>query len=88
MSNLQAQFEQAQADVKQLTQRPTNDELLSLYALFKQATEGDVHGKRPGLFDLKGGAKYAAWEELKGMSQEDAQTQYVDKVSKLSQVYA
>lgn len=53
MSNLQAQFEQAQADVKQLTQRPTNDELLSLYALFKQATEGDVHGKRQVFLTLK-----------------------------------
>lgn len=88
MADLQACFEQAQADVKQLTKRPSNDELLALYSLFKQATEGDVHGKRPGMFDFKGAAKYDAWEKLKGLDSESAMQQYIDKVSELQAVYA
>ncbi|MGB1581359.1 MAG: acyl-CoA-binding protein, partial [Nevskiales bacterium] len=68
MSDLQAQFEQAQVDVKTLTERPSNDDLLTLYATFKQATAGDVSGKRPGMMDFVGRAKFDAWEKLKGMS--------------------
>ncbi|MGF1723804.1 acyl-CoA-binding protein [Photobacterium nomapromontoriensis] len=88
MADLKSLFEQAQVDVKSLTKRPTNDELLALYSLFKQATEGDVHGKRPGMFDFKGAAKYGAWEELKGMDSETAMQQYIDKVTALSAAYA
>lgn len=88
MADLTSQFEQAQVDVKALTKRPTNDELLALYSLFKQATDGDVNGKRPGMFDFKGAAKYGAWEELKGMDSETAMQQYVDKVTELSAAYA
>ncbi|WEM41205.1 acyl-CoA-binding protein [Photobacterium sp. DA100] len=88
MADLKASFEQAQVDVKALTKRPSNDELLALYSLFKQATEGDVKGKRPGMFDFKGGAKYDAWEKLKGMDAETAMQQYVDKVSELAAAYA
>ena len=88
MADLKASFEQAQVDVKALTKRPSNDELLELYSLFKQATDGDVHGKRPGMFDFKGGAKYDAWEKLKGMDAENAMKQYIDKVSALTAAYA
>lgn len=88
MADLKSQFEQAQVDVKKLTKRPSNDELLALYSLFKQATEGDVHGKRPGMFDFKGAAKYEAWEGLKGMDAEAAMQQYVDKVAELEAAYA
>lgn len=88
MADLQANFEQAQQDVKTLTQRPSNDELLALYALFKQATAGDVHGSKPGIFDFKGTAKYEAWEQLKGMDSDSAMQQYVDKVAALKAAYA
>ncbi|MEV4510651.1 acyl-CoA-binding protein [Dactylosporangium sp. NPDC049525] len=81
--SLSAEFEQAQIDVKQLDQRPGNDVLLRLYALYKQGTHGDTDSKRPGVFDLTGRAKYDAWKALAGTSQEDAQRQYVALVAQL-----
>ena len=83
MSDLQAQFEQAQVDVKTLTERPSNDDLLTLYATFKQATAGDVSGKRPGMMDMVGRAKYDAWSKLSGQSSEEAMQAYVNKVNQL-----
>lgn len=83
MSDLKSAFEQAQADVKTLTERPSNDDLLALYAHFKQATDGDVSGKRPGMLDMVGRAKYDAWAGLKGMSSEDAMQKYIAKVNEL-----
>jgi acyl-CoA-binding protein len=83
MSDLKSAFERAQADVKTLTERPSNDDLLALYAHFKQATDGDVSGKRPGMLDMVGRAKYDAWAGLKGMSKEDAMQKYIDKVNEL-----
>lgn len=76
-------FEQAQADVKTLTKRPSNDDMLALYAHFKQASSGDVSGSRPGMFDMINRAKYDAWAALKGMSKEAAQQAYIDKVNAL-----
>ncbi len=76
-------FEQAQKDVKTLTQRPENDDMLLLYACYKQATAGDASGSRPGMFDLVGRAKYDAWAALAGTSQADAQARYVRKVRDL-----
>lgn len=83
MSDLKSAFDQAQADVKTLTERPSNDDLLSLYANFKQATDGDVSGKRPGMLDMVGRAKYDAWAGLKGTSKDDAMQKYIDKVNEL-----
>ena len=82
-SDLKQQFEQAAIDVKDLSERPDNDTLLRLYALYKQGSEGDVSGDKPGFFDFVGTAKYEAWGKLKGMSQDAAQQQYVDLVKKL-----
>jgi len=82
------QFENAAAKSKQFTRRPTNEELLQLYALYKQATEGDASGERPGGFDFKAIAKFDAWEELKGKSKEQAIQEYVSLVDKLHQLYA
>lgn len=82
------QFENATARSKQFTKRPTNEELLQLYALYKQATEGDVSGDRPGGFDFKAIAKFDAWEELKGKSKEQAMQEYVALVDTLYQQYA
>lgn len=83
----QAEFEQAQKDVQTLTQRPDNDDMLALYALYKQASEGDVSGKRPGKINMVARAKYDAWAEKKGMSKDEAMDQYVAKVSELLQTH-
>ncbi len=78
-------FEDAVKRSKTLKNRPSNDVLLKLYSLYKQATEGDVSGERPGGFDFKGAAKYDAWSELKGKSKEDAELEYIQLVDKLHQ---
>ncbi|HXG27613.1 MAG TPA: acyl-CoA-binding protein [Nevskiales bacterium] len=83
MADLKAQFEKAQADVKTLTKRPSNDDMLFLYAHFKQASAGDVSGSRPGMMDMVGRAKYDAWAKLKGMSKDDAMKKYIAKVEAL-----
>lgn len=84
MSDLDSQFASAAEQVKQLPERPDNDALLKLYALFKQGSEGDVSGKRPGMIDFVGRAKYDAWAELAGTAQDDAKQAYVDLVGDLS----
>lgn len=76
-------FESAVAAVPTLTQDPGNATKLELYALYKQATEGDVTGKRPGFTDFVGRAKYDAWAALAGTSSEDAKSSYAAKVSEL-----
>ncbi|MBX2894220.1 MAG: acyl-CoA-binding protein [Cyclobacteriaceae bacterium] len=81
-------FNAAVARSKELTKRPTNEELLNLYALFKQATEGDVTGERPGGFDFKAIAKFDAWALLKGIGKEQAMQQYINLVTNLHQNYA
>ncbi|MCP5208415.1 MAG: acyl-CoA-binding protein [Hahellaceae bacterium] len=85
MSDLKKKFEEsvnyvqnAEGDFK-----PSNDLKLEMYSLFKQATEGDVHGKKPGMMDLVGKAKYGAWEKLKGVSKEDAMQRYIDKIDSM-----
>ena len=83
MNDLRREFEQAAEDIQQLGQRPDNDTLLKLYALFKQGSEGDVHNTQPGFFDFVGTAKYEAWAKLKGMKADDAMQKYVDLVKKL-----
>jgi diazepam-binding inhibitor (GABA receptor modulating acyl-CoA-binding protein) len=84
----QQEFEAAVAQSKQLTQRPGNDELLELYALYKQATEGDVSGERPGGFDFKAIAKYDAWMGKKSITKEQAIADYVNLVATLKSKYA
>lgn len=83
MSELKAKFEKAVADSKNLAERPDNATLLKIYALYKQATVGDVDGKRPGFTDMVGRAKWDAWNELKGLAKEDAMQQYVDLIDEL-----
>lgn len=79
------QFENAVSRSKELPKRPNNEELLQLYALYKQSTEGDVVGDRPGGFDFKAIAKYDAWEEVKGKSKDQAMQEYVALVDRLAQ---
>ncbi|HEY8607619.1 MAG TPA: acyl-CoA-binding protein [Noviherbaspirillum sp.] len=81
--SLQAQFEQAVADSKNLPERPDNMTLLRMYALFKQASSGDANGERPGFTDMVGRAKYDAWDALKGTPQEAAMQQYINLISEL-----
>jgi len=81
-------FENAVARSKEFTKRPTNEELLQLYALYKQATEGDVSGDRPRGFDFKAIAKYDAWEEIKGKSKEKAKEEYTALVDELQSRYS
>jgi diazepam-binding inhibitor (GABA receptor modulator, acyl-CoA-binding protein) len=81
--SLQAEFDSAQQRVKTLTTRPSNQTLLELYSLYKQGQEGDVQGKRPGMLDLKGRAKYDAWAGRKGMPKEQAMRTYVELVDRL-----
>jgi acyl-CoA-binding protein len=83
----QDDFAAAQVRVKQLKQTPSTDELLALYALYKQGSSGDVSGSRPGMLDFKGRAKFDAWATKKGMTREAAQTAYVDLVGKLAVKY-
>jgi acyl-CoA-binding protein len=82
--DLKQQFEQAVADSKTLTDRPSNETLLQLYSLYKQATEGDVNIDAPANpFDFVSRAKYEAWESLKGKPRETAMEEYVSLVHKL-----
>ncbi|MBL7768208.1 MAG: acyl-CoA-binding protein [Flavipsychrobacter sp.] len=80
---LTLQFEQAVADSKNLSERPSNETLLQLYSLYKQATEGDVNGDAPNMFDFVAKAKYEAWSSLEGKSKEDAKREYIELVRKL-----
>lgn len=81
-------FEAAQLLVKTLTERPANEELLDLYALFKQATEGDNTGKEPGMWDLKEKFKWKQWESKKGLSKDEAMNAYTELVNDLLERYS
>ena len=78
------EFESAAERVKQLPKDPGNDTKLELYGLYKQATEGDATGKRPGMLDVKGRAKWDAWSGRKGLSAEKARALYVELVNRLA----
>jgi diazepam-binding inhibitor (GABA receptor modulating acyl-CoA-binding protein) len=83
MSALQDRFAQAQEDVNGLPERPDNNTMLKLYALFKQTTQGDATGEQPGGFDFVRRAKFDACSEIKGTSADDAMQQYIDLVGSL-----
>lgn len=82
--DLEAKFEAAAAAAKQTKKKPDNATLLKLYAFYKQATDGDVKGDRPGGFDFVGGAKYDAWAKLKALSKDEAMQNYIKQVEKLN----
>jgi diazepam-binding inhibitor (GABA receptor modulating acyl-CoA-binding protein) len=84
MSELKAKFEAAVANSKNLSERPDNSTLLKIYALYKQATTGDNTEKKPGFTDMVGRAKWDAWNNLKGTSNNDAMQQYIDLIESLS----
>ena len=82
--DLKAKFEGATVAAKQTKKRPDNPTLLKLYSYYKQATEGDAKGDRPGGFDFVGGAKHDAWSKLKGMSKDEAMQNYIKQVERLN----
>ena len=83
MADLDAQFQTAVADSKNLPEKPDNMTLLKIYALYKQASSGDVDGKRPGFTDMIGRAKWDAWNELKGTAGDQAKQDYIDLIESL-----
>lgn len=83
MSDLQAQFDKARDESKNLPERPDNMTLLQLYALYKQGSVGDVEGKRPGFTDMVERAKWDAWNNVKGKSKEEAMQGYIDLIESL-----
>lgn len=80
---LEDRFAQAQKRIQSLSERPSNEDLLALYSYFKQATVGDAEGKRPGMLDLKGRAKYDAWASRRGINKDDAMDEYIAIVARL-----
>ena len=84
MSKINPEFERAAKAAKSLPERPDNETMLQLYALFKQGSVGDVEGERPGFFDFVGVAKFEAWGKLKGTAIDEAQARYISLVAKLS----
>lgn len=83
MNDSVEEFEDAATAAKSLPERPDNETLLKLYALYKQGSEGDVSGDKPGFFDFVGVAKYESWEKLKGTPPEEARARYVALVRQL-----
>ncbi len=80
---IEQEFEAAIKKADQLTQRPSNEDLLKLYSFYKQGTEGDIQGERPGGFDFKAIAKYDAWASLKGTTKDDAKRAYIHLIDTL-----
>ncbi len=86
MPDLKKQFDAAAQDSKKLKSRPSDEDMLRLYALYKQSTAGDVSGDRPGAFDMVNRAKYDAWARLKGTGTDKAMKSYVDLVERLKKL--
>ena len=84
MSDLNARFEETVKNSTSLGERPDNATLLKIYALYKQATEGDNEAKKPSFTDMVGRAKWDAWEKLKGTAADEAKQQYIDLITSLS----
>lgn len=84
MSDLQTRFDAAVANSKNLSERPDNATMLKIYGLYKQATTGDNAEKKPGFADMVGRAKWDAWNQCKGSSNDEAKQQYIDLIESLS----
>jgi diazepam-binding inhibitor (GABA receptor modulator, acyl-CoA-binding protein) len=83
MADLKTKFEKAVAESKSLPEKPDNATLLQIYSLYKQATAGDVDGKRPGFTDMVGRAKWDAWNAVKGKDAKTAMQEYIDLIESL-----
>jgi diazepam-binding inhibitor (GABA receptor modulating acyl-CoA-binding protein) len=82
---MSAEFTAAADKVKRLKTKPSDQDMLEVYGLYKQATVGDINTERPGTFsmDFAGKAKWDAWNGRKGLSTQDAETQYIATVQRL-----
>jgi len=87
MSSLETQFQNAAQQIQNLSKKPSNEELLKLYSLYKQATIGDNNTIQPGFLDIKGKAKWANWNELRGMSKTNAMNDYISLAQELKKKY-
>ena len=87
MADIDQKFAAAAQDIQKLTRRPDDEDMLRLYALYKQGTEGDVTGDRPAAFAIKDRAKYDAWARVKGTDSVKAREQYVKLVERLRKTY-
>ncbi|QQR75260.1 MAG: acyl-CoA-binding protein [Holophagales bacterium] len=83
MSMIDDEFAAAERRVKTLTKRPSNEVLLKLYSLYKQSTQGDVQGERPGMMEFVERAKFDAWDDLQGVARDEAKRRYIDLVDSL-----
>ena len=83
MSDLKTTFAKAMADSKNVSERPDNATLLKIYALYKQGSTGDNTEKKPGFGDMVARAKWDAWNNLKGLSADEAMQQYIDLIADL-----
>ena len=86
--SLEDKFKSAADSIAALTKRPSDDELKEIYALYKQATVGDINTQRPGMMDFKGKAKWDAWETKKGMTQDAAKEAYIAKADEMVSKYS
>lgn len=91
MADLKSEFEAAVEKVRNAPEdgdfKPGNDLKLKMYALYRQASDGDVSGKRPGMLDMIGRMKFDAWAKIKGMDSDDAMRQYIATVAEIENEY-
>ena len=83
MTDLNTAFEAAKEAALNLSERPDNQTVLKLYGLYKQGAAGDNQEPKPGFTDFVASAKWNAWNQLKGMAQDDAKQQYIDAIAAL-----
>nr|XP_020645468.1 enoyl-CoA delta isomerase 2, mitochondrial-like [Pogona vitticeps] len=79
----QEDFEKAKDQLKLLKEDPGNEVKLTLYALYKQATEGPCNTKKPSMLDFVKKAKWDAWNSLGVLPQDSARQKYIELVSSL-----
>lgn len=80
---MKQRFDAAKARLNTLTAPPDQLTMLALYALFKQANEGDVSGRRPAITKMVDRAKYDERQKIKGMTATEAMERYIAKVNSL-----
>ena len=82
-SNLEQSFRDAAARIKTRASTPSNGDLLILYGLYKQVTEGECNTAQPWAVQVQARSKWEAWNKNKGMERMNAMRKYIDKVEEL-----
>ena len=83
MSRVEDDFLNACQRVEEFYTRLNNSTIRKIYAHYKQATEGDVSGKRPSVLKLRDRIKFDSWSSISGMSKDDAKIAYIELVNNL-----